>query len=462
MPFAGLILAAGMSKRMKTETPKVLHKVCGLPIIDHVISNLQKAGCERIATVVGHMGELVSEHISNRSEIFWQHERLGTAHAVMQAKGLLDTYGRTILVIPGDVPAVRPETISCMVAEHEAGGAAATVLTMELDDPAAYGRIVRDAFGDFTAIVEFKDASDEIRQIKEVSTGIIAFDPAKLKDALQYIGNENAQGEYYLTDALMILYEAGHGIQAVLLDDSDEGVGINSRQDLATAQAVLKVRKLDEVMSSGVTVESPETTFIDFDVVIGQDTVIHPYTILTGRTVVGRRCEIGPHTTLLSAQVDDDSDVCHSYARECIIGPFCKVGPYAYIRPGTELKQGAKAGSFVEIKNSVIGEGSKVPHLSYIGDADVGSGVNIGCGTVVCNYDGFRKYRTVIEDDAFVGSNTNLVAPVKVGKGSYIATGSTITADVPEGALAVARARQENKEGWAERKRRLAKADKDN
>ncbi|HNV33956.1 MAG TPA: bifunctional UDP-N-acetylglucosamine diphosphorylase/glucosamine-1-phosphate N-acetyltransferase GlmU [Bacillota bacterium] len=462
MPFAGLILAAGMSRRMKTETPKVLHKVCGLPIIDHVISNLQKAGCERIATVVGHMGELVSEHIDNRSEIFWQHERLGTAHAVMQAKGLLDTYGRTVLVIPGDVPAVRPETISRMVAEHEAGGAAATVLTMELDDPAAYGRIVRDAFGDFTAIVEFKDASEDIRQIREVSTGIIAFDPAKLKDALQYIGNKNAQGEYYLTDALMILYEAGHGIQAVLLEDCDEGIGINSRQDLAVAEAVLKGRKLDEVMSSGVTVISPETTFMDFDVVVGQDTVIHPYTILTGRTVVGRRCELGPHTTLLSAVVDDDSDVCHSYARECHIGPQCKVGPYAYIRPGTELRQGAKAGSFVEIKNSVIGEGSKVPHLSYIGDTDVGSGVNIGCGTVVCNYDGFKKYRTTIEDDAFVGSNTNLVAPVKVGKGSYIATGSTITADVPEGALAVARARQENKEGWAERKRRLAKADKDN
>ncbi|HOA15618.1 MAG TPA: bifunctional UDP-N-acetylglucosamine diphosphorylase/glucosamine-1-phosphate N-acetyltransferase GlmU [Bacillota bacterium] len=461
MPFAGLILAAGMSKRMKSETPKVLHRVCGLPVIDHVISNLEKAGCDRIATVVGHMGDLVSEHISKRSEIFWQHERLGTGHAVMQAKGLLDTYDGTILVIPGDAPATRPETIKRMIEHHESTGAAATVLTMRLEDPAHYGRIVRDAFGDFTAIVEFKDASEEIRQIDEVSTGIMAFDSAKLADALKYIGNENAQGEYYLTDALMILYQAGHGIQAEVLDDEDEGIGINSRKDLAYAEKVLGTRKLDEIMASGVTVISPETTFIDFDVAVGQDSVIHPFSVLTGRTVVGRRCIIGPHTTLSSATVEDGSEVCHSYVTDCTVGQDCKVGPFAYLRPGTRLMKGAKAGSFVEIKNSVVGEGSKVPHLSYVGDADIGSGVNIGCGTVFCNYDGFRKYRTTIEDDAFVGSNTNLVAPVKVGKGSYIATGSTITADVPEGALAVARARQENKEGWVERKKRQMKAEKE-
>jgi len=461
MPFAGLILAAGMSKRMKSSLPKVLHKVNGRTVIDHVIANLQKAGCDRIATVVGHMGEALTEHIEGRSEIFWQHERLGTAHAVMQAKELLESYKGTILVFPGDVPATRPSTIRRLIDAHASGGYAATVLSMELDDPASYGRIVRDAFGEFTDIIEYRDASDAVRQIREVSTGIIAFESEALSDALRYIGNDNAQGEYYLTDAIKVLYQAGHPIGAVVLEDPDEGIGINSRQELAEAQRILGARKLLELMAAGVTVVSPANTFVEEEVEVGQDTVLHPFTILYGRTVIGPGCDIGPGTTIESSAVEQGSEVCHSYLRDCKVGPSCKVGPYAYIRPGTVLGEGAKAGSFVEIKNSNIGAGSKVPHLSYVGDTDMGSGVNIGCGTVVCNYDGFRKHRTVIEDGAFVGSNTNLVAPVKVGRGSYIATGSTVTREVPEGALAVARARQENKEGWVERKKAQVKAEKE-
>ncbi len=461
MPFAGLILAAGMSKRMKSSLPKVLHKVNGLPVIDHVISNLQKAGCDRIATVVGHMGEQVAEHINGKSDIFWQHERLGTAHAVMQAQALLDTYSGPVLVIPGDAPATRPSTIRQLIDAHTSRESAATVLTMILDDPASYGRIVRDSFGDFTDIVEYKDASDDIREINEVSTGIIVFDAAKLSDALRYIGNDNAQGEYYLTDTLKVLYQAGHSIRAEVLDDETEGIGINSRADLAEAQHVLGMRKLSELMASGVSIISPENTFVEEEALVGPDTVLHPFTIIYGKSVIGSGCEIGPGTTVERSVVEDGSEVCNSYITDCRIGPDCKVGPFAYIRPGTVLKAGVKAGSFVEIKNSNIGEGSKVPHLSYVGDTDMGSGVNIGCGTVVCNYDGFRKHRTTIEDNAFVGSNTNLVAPVKVGRGSYIATGSTITTDVPEGALGVARARQENKEGWVERKKRLIKGEKD-
>lgn len=462
MPFAGLILAAGMSKRMKSDLPKVLHKVSGLPVIDHVIENLTRAGCERTATVVGYMGDLVSAHISGRSEVFWQHERLGTAHAVMQARPLLESYDGTVLVIPGDVPAVRPRTISSMIARHKAQGAAATVLTMELEDPKAYGRIVRDAFGDFTRIVEFKDAGPAERDISEVSTGIIAFDSKKLKDALNYIGNDNAQGEYYLTDALFVLYEAGHTVLAEKVADPGEGIGINSRSDLADAERALNLRKLEELMAAGVTVVSPETTFVEHGVEVGQDSVIQPFTMLCGNTHIGSGCKVGPHSTVISSRVADGAEICHSCITDCEIGPDCKVGPFAYIRPGTVLGREAKAGSFVEVKNSIVGEGSKIPHLSYIGDTDMGAGVNIGCGTVVCNYDGFRKHRTTIEDGAFVGSNTNLVAPVKVGKDSYIATGSTITKDVPEGALGVARARQENKEGWVERKRRLACKDDNN
>jgi len=436
-PFVGLVLAAGLGKRMKSSLPKALHQVAGQPMIDHVVGTLIESGASRVITVVGHEGHVLQQHLSGRSEAVWQNEQLGTGHAAAQAGPALAGYDGNVVVVPGDVPLLSVSAIQNLVREHETRGYAATVLTMVVDDPAEYGRIVRDPSGRVRSIVEYRDASDEIRAVREVNTSVYCFNSHYLFSALPLLSNDNQQGEYYLTDVISILISRDVPVGAVALDDASEGMGINSRAELARAEQAMRDRKRQELMEDGVTLVDPASTFIDTQVKIGRDTVIMPFTVISGSTSIGESCNIGPYV-----QIRDSS-----------VGNACNIGPFAFVRPGTVLGDRVKLGDFVEVKNSRVGEGTKIPHLSYIGDAVLGAGINIGAGTITCNYDGATKHTTVIDDGAFVGANSNLVAPVRVGQNAYIATGSTVTTDVPAEALAIARARQENKDGWVARRR---------
>ncbi|HAI86925.1 MAG TPA: bifunctional UDP-N-acetylglucosamine diphosphorylase/glucosamine-1-phosphate N-acetyltransferase GlmU [Firmicutes bacterium] len=437
MSFVGLVLAAGLGKRMKSSLPKALHQVAGQPMIDHVVGTLAKSGASRVITVVGHEGQALQEHLAGRSEIVWQHEQLGTGHAAAQAGPALAGYVGNVVIIPGDVPLLPASSIQNLIEVHEAGGYAATVLTMVLDEPGVYGRVVRDCSGRVSSIVEYCDASDAIRAVREVNTGVYCFDNHQLAGALPLLSNENKQGEYYLTDVISALISQDLPVGAVALDDASEGMGVNSRAQLAAAEQAMRDRKRLALMEEGVTLVDPASTFVDAQVEIGRDTVIMPFTVISGSTSIGQSCNIGPYV-----QIRDSS-----------VGDRCNIGPFAFLRPGTVLGDRVKVGDFVEVKNSRVGEGTKVPHLSYIGDAVLGSGVNVGAGTITCNYDGVAKHTTVIDNGAFVGANSNLVAPVRVGQNAYIATGSTVTTNVPPEALAIARARQENKDGWAARRR---------
>jgi len=451
--FVGIILAAGIGKRMKSNLPKPLHKVCGIPIIDHIICCLQNCNIKQLITVVGHKGEILSEHLKERTEIVWQMNQLGTGDAVIQTEEILSDYNGNILVLPGDTPLIKSDSLISLMKKHEDSGAIATILTMELDDPASYGRIVRDESKKFVSITEYKDASDEIKRIKEVNTGIYCFNSKALFRALKNINNNNEQKEYYLTDVLGILVHDGVKVETVKITDPLEALGINSRQELAVAEVIMRDRKRAQLMSYGVTLIDPKTTFVDSNVVIGSDTVIMPFVYITNGTKIGNDCVIGPNVNIEKSNIGNGNNIKECHIVDSTIGDDCNIGPYCYIRPGSVISDRVKLGDFVEIKNTSIGEGTKVPHLSYIGDSTVGCKVNIGCGTITCNYDGFKKYRTVIEDGAFIGSNSNLVAPVTVEKGSYVASGSTITSTVPAGSLGIARCKQDIKEGWADRKR---------
>lgn len=446
IPFTGVLLAAGQGKRMKSEMPKVLHEVAGEPIIDHALRAMKLAGAMRVIVVVGYGGDALAAHIGDAAEVVWQHDQLGTGHAAMQALPALEHVDGPVVVAAGDVPTLRPSTIASLVQEQVSGGYAAALLTMLLDDPAQYGRIVRGADGGFLAITEFRDASEEVRALREVNASVYSFNCADLRAELPNISNRNEQQEYYLTDVIAALVAHGKRVNLVTLDDATEGFGINSREELARAGKVLRERKHVELMEGGVTIVDPANTYIDTGVEIGPDSIIEPFTVLSGRTAIGSRCHVGPYVCVRDGKMGND----------------CNVGPFSFIRPGTELADKVKVGDFVEVKNSKVGKGTKIPHLSYVGDADLGSGINIGAGAITCNYDGERKYRTTIEDGAFVGANSNLVAPVTVSRGAYIATGSTITANIPAGALGIARARQENKEGWVERRRQARASKEDN
>ncbi|MEA4883370.1 MAG: bifunctional UDP-N-acetylglucosamine diphosphorylase/glucosamine-1-phosphate N-acetyltransferase GlmU [Clostridia bacterium] len=436
-PSVGLVLAAGLGKRIKSEMPKALHQVAGIPMIDHVVQALKLSGASRVIVVVGHGGEALEQHLSSSAEVVWQDEQLGTGHAASCAAQALAGYDGNVVVMPGDVPLLRASTIRNLVEQHLRTGCAATVLSMVLDEPGAYGRIVRDSRRNVASIVEYRDASEEIRSLREVNTGVFCFATPLLFNYLPQLTNNNQQGEYYLTDVVEAFIAAGHAVGACTLDDPSEGAGINSRVELAQAEQVMRNRVRRELMESGVTMVDPASTFIDSGVVIGEDTVIMPFTVISGKCVIGKSCNIGPYVNIRDSSMDDG----------------CNIGPFAYIRPGTHLARRVKVGDFVEVKNSSVGEGTKIPHLSYIGDAKLGAGINIGAGTITCNYDGMAKHTTVIEDGAFVGANSNLVAPVKVGREAYIATGSTVTSEVPAGALAIARARQENRDGWVARRK---------
>lgn len=442
MRFSAVILAAGKGVRMCSQLPKVVHRVAGKPMVVHVTDSVREAGVDRIVLVVGHGRNFVEELFpSGAVEFAVQEEQLGTGHALLQAREKV-MQDDTILVLAGDTPLLQAATLKAMIDNHMRSGAAATVLTTQVEDPFGYGRIVRDPQGAFQCIVEEKDADNEQKLIREINSGMYCLQVKDAFAALAGIGAQNAQGEYYLTEILQILKNEGKIVDALLLDAQEDMYGINDRVQLAQAEKIIRRRKNESLMRSGVTIIDPRSTFIDTDVVVGADTIIYPQTIIEGKTSIGTDCEIGPGTRINSSLIGNKVTIETSRIKEAEIGDECTIGPFAYLRPGAVLHRKVKVGDFAEIKKSVLGEGSKVPHLSYVGDALVGKGVNIGAGTITCNYDGKNKWETILEDGVFIGSNTNLVAPVKVGANSVTGAGSTITRDVPADTLAVERADQ--------------------
>lgn len=451
--LVAVILAAGKGTRMRSKYPKVLHKVGGKPMLQHVIDAATVAGCDEKIVIVGHEAELVEKMVGSQGKIALQAEQLGTGHAVMQTAEALKGFTGTALILCGDTPLLEGEELKKFCEAHKASGAAATVLTAVMDDPFGYGRIVRDEKGNVQAIVEQKDATETQKAIKEINTGIYCMECPLMFDILATLTNDNAQGEYYLTDVLEKLNQAGQKVGGVVTEDSDMVMGINSRKQLSVAEGVMRQRILDKLMDNGVTIMDPASTFIEGSVKIGRDTIIYPYTWLEGTTEIGEDCEIGPNARFTNVKIGNDNHLQFIYGHDCEVKNHVTAGPYVHLRPDTVISDGVKIGNYVEVKNSNVGEGTKLPHLTYIGDSDIGSGVNMGCGCITVNYDGKKKHRTIIGDNAFVGCNTNLVAPVTVQANTYIGAGSTITKEVPENALGIARAKQKNIEGWAEKYR---------
>ncbi len=430
---AAVVLAAGKSTRMKSKIPKMLHPVCGLPILFHILDALAESGIKKRIVVIGHEGERVMAQIQKRYgdsiEFAWQREQKGTGHAVKMAGELLKNHVGPVLVLPGDAPLLSAEVLSQLLDGHTGG---VTLLTAILDDPAAYGRIIRDSENNVKAIVEFKDASPEQREIKEINAAVYAFDTPALLSALGEITPANAQGEYYLTDAIGIFREKNLPVRAVISPDPDVTLGVNTRVELAELNQKMRAKILKKHMLDGVTILDPLTTYIDASVTIGPDTTILPGVHLWGNTTIGSDCRIGPSVVI------EDS----------VVGDGSKVGPFAQLRPGTVLGKNVKIGNFVETKNANLGDNVSAGHLTYLGDASVGAGTNVGAGTITCNYDGWDKHQTTIGKNVFLGSHTTLVAPVTVQDGAATAAGSVITQEVSSGALAIARSRQENKDGW--------------
>jgi bifunctional UDP-N-acetylglucosamine pyrophosphorylase/glucosamine-1-phosphate N-acetyltransferase len=457
-----LILAAGKGTRMKSALPKVLHRVAGAPMIDSVVAAASSLGAATTTVVVGYEAERLKAALSAHPGIDFvlQEPQLGTAHAVLQAAPLLAGRAGTLVVLSGDVPLLSAGTLGALVEGHEAAGAAATLLTAVVDDPAGYGRVIRDGDG-VASVVEHRDASPAERAVREINAGIYAFDLAPLFPALGQIASNNAQKEYYLPDLVGIYRRAGLRVAAIPVERPEEILGINTRAELAAMSARVWQRRREALMASGVTLEDPATVYVDEGVRVGADSVIHPGVHLLGSTRVGARAEIHSGVRIVDSVLDDDVTVLdHSVVAGARIGAGARVGPFAHLRPESELAAGSRVGNFVELKKTRLGAGSKASHLAYLGDATIGDRVNIGAGTITCNYDGVRKNPTVIEDEVFIGSDTQLIAPVRVGRGAYVAAGSSITQDVPAGALGIARGRQENKEGWVAMKKARASADK--
>jgi bifunctional UDP-N-acetylglucosamine pyrophosphorylase/glucosamine-1-phosphate N-acetyltransferase len=455
-------MAAGRGTRMRSRLPKVLHPLCGRPLVMWPVEAAREAGAERIVVVLGADSEDVRRALPPDVEVAIQDPPAGTGDAVLAARDALGA-ASDVIVLSGDHPLLDAGLITALAERHSSAGAGATVTTRELEDPGQYGRIVRAPDGTIERIVETKtpgDATPEELAIKEVNTGTYAFALGPLFDALEQVGTDNAQGEMYLGDALPLMRAAGHSVVAYLTDDEAVSLGINTRADLAQVQGYARRRILHRHMLAGVTIADPDSTFIDANVRIGEDTTVEPFTLLRGSTEVGPGATVGPGTTLIDCLVGEGAAVVHSYLTGCEVLGGCMVGPFTHIRPGTTLHENAKAGSFVEIKNSDVGAGAKVPHLSYIGDADVGEQANVGAGTITANYDGRTKHRTVIGRHVRISVNTSLVAPVTVGDDAYTGAGSVITEDVPEGALGIARSPQTNVEGYADRNRPPAKKGK--
>lgn len=449
--FTSIILAAGMGTRMKSNMPKVLHKVCGKPLCKWVIDASKAAGADRVCAVIGHGADMVKETLGGTCEYALQSEQKGTGHAVKMAADFIKAADK-VVILNGDTPLIKAETIKKAVEYNAEKGEMATVITAILSDATGYGRIVRDADGGVLKIVEQKDASDEEKKIREVNSGMYVFDAKSLAFALEKIQPNNAQGEYYLTDTLEILLNAGKKVGAYAIEDNDEIRGINDRVQLNEAESIMR-RTINEAhMRNGVTMRIPESVYIEDGVEIGNDTEICQNVTLKSGTKIGSNCTVGQGSVLEGAIIHDNVDVLSSVIINSEIDENTTVGPFAYVRPNCRVGKDVKVGDFVELKNSNIDDGTKISHLTYIGDSDVGKHVNFGCGTVTCNYDGKNKYRTVIGDDCFVGCNTNFVSPINVGDGVYIAAGSTITEDIPENSLSIARARQVNKDNWKDKR----------
>jgi bifunctional UDP-N-acetylglucosamine pyrophosphorylase / glucosamine-1-phosphate N-acetyltransferase len=455
-PAAVVILAAGEGTRMKSATPKVLHELCGRSLLGHAMAAAREVDPEQLIVVVGHGRDRVIEHLrafAPEARPVVQEQQNGTGHAVRVALEAVGELTGTVVVTGGDTPLLSGDTLAALLAQHHDRGNAVTVLTALIPDPTGYGRVVRDESGAVGAIVEQQDATDQQLAISEVNSGVYAFDAKLLRDALGRLSTHNAQGEEYLTDVVAVLRQDGHPVGAVQTADFHEILGVNDRVQLAHLRRLLNDRLLMAWMRAGVTVFDPASTWIDVTVTLERDAVLLPNTQLYGATRVGGGAQVGPNSTLRDTVVAADATVACTYATGAEIGPGASVGPFTYLRPGARLAAHAKAGAYVEIKNAHVGPGSKVPHLSYVGDATIGEGANIGAATVFVNYDGQEKHRTTIGDHVRVGSDTMLVAPVTVGDGAYTAAGSVVTDDVPPGALAVARSRQRNVEGWVQRKR---------
>ncbi len=446
-----VVLAAGQGTRMKSKLYKVLHKVCGKAMVEHVIDQVEITGVDKIVTIVGHGAETVKETIGERSSFVLQEEQLGTGHAVLQAEDMLANQEGTTLVICGDTPLLTSETLDNLIAHHESQNAKATILSAHADNPFGYGRVIRNEDNLVKKIVEEKDASEDEAAVQEINTGTYVFDNTLLFDALSKVNNNNAQGEYYLPDVIEILKEENHIVTAYQMEKAEEALGVNDRVALAEAATIMKKRINEKHMRNGVTLLDPDNTYIESDVIIGMDTIVEPGVTLRGKTVIGEESFIGTNSEISDSKLGNNVRVISSTIEQATMSDNSDIGPYSHLRPQAEVGEGVHIGNFVEIKNSVIGKDTKVGHLTYIGDADLGENINIGCGTVFVNYDGKHKRRSQIGDNAFIGCNVNLVAPVNIAKDTFLAAGSTITKDVPEGALGIARARQENKEGYRDK-----------
>lgn len=451
MKLKAIILAAGAGTRMKSKYPKVLHKVCGSPMLQHVIDAAVSSNVEECVVVVGHGAEQVKSILPEGVKAVHQEKQLGTGHAVMMADEYIQDEG-LVLVLYGDGPLITSKTLDALMDYHGKENCGATVLTTDLENPHGYGRIIRDQKGQLEKIVEEKDATGEQKAVKEINSGIYCFNAGALKKALPQIKNDNAQGEYYLTDVLTIIKDMGLKVGLYKTVDYEEIMAVNSREQLAEVENIMRKRIILKHMEQGVTFIDPGSTYIDKNVRIGRDTIIYPGAMLMGNTTIGEDCIIGQNCRIEDSSIGDAVEIQSSTILQSEVEDYTKVGPYAYLRPNSKIGKHVKIGDFVEVKNSTIGDYSKASHLAYVGDAEVGRNVNIGCGVVFVNYDGKKKNKTVVEDNAFIGSNANLVAPVVVREYGYVASGSTITREVPKGALAVGRGRQENKEGWVERK----------
>lgn len=446
-----VILAAGKGTRMKSKQYKVLHKVAGKSMIDHVLTNVKRAGVDEIVTIVGHGADQVKETLGDQSLYSYQEEQLGTAHAVKMAQEHLENKEGTTLVVCGDTPLITSETLNKLIEHHEQSNAQATVLSATAQIPFGYGRIVRDDNNQLSRIVEEKDATEEEKRLTEISSGIFAFDNKVLFDKLTQVKNDNAQGEYYLPDVIALILEDKGIAEVYHTDDFNEIMGVNDRVMLSNAEKALQQRINIQHMRNGVTIIDPTTTFIGPDVEIGMDTIIESGVRINGTTKIGEETVIGQYSEINNSQIGSHVDIKQSVINDSVVGDKTKVGPFAQLRPGSNLGNEVKVGNFVEVKKAELKDGAKVSHLSYIGDAEIGERTNIGCGSITVNYDGVNKFKTTVGKDAFIGCNTNLVAPVTVGDGSLIAAGSTITDDIPQDSLALARARQVTKEGYVKK-----------
>ncbi len=458
-----VVLAAGKGTRMRSEQPKVLHLLAGRPIVAWVLRTAAPLAARRTTVIVGYSGEKVRAALTDRPDLVFttQEPQLGTGHALLQVEPLMRGRDGSLLLLYGDAPLLRTATLERLLEVHHGAGAAATVLTALMPKPHGYGRIVRDGER-IVRIVEERDASPAEREIHEINSGIYAFEVRPLFEAAAALASKNAQGEYYLTDVIEILVRAGKRVEGLIAESPQEVAGINSRRELAEVGNMVRLSKNQALMDAGVTIDDPSTTYVDADVSVGRDTVIHPGVHLEGRTVIGVECEIHSGVRIVDSTLGDRVVVNNfSVITGARVASGARIGPFAHLRPDSTVMEEARVGNFVELKNTVLGSGSKANHLSYLGDATIGSGVNVGAGTITCNYDGERKHATVIEDEAFIGSDAQLIAPVRVGRGAYVAAGSSITEDVPAESLAIARGRQVNKSGWAKEKaeRRRQKAD---